>query len=110
MMTKTMFFCEVMKVYSKIENVRKMMDTDEYHLISNYIEIGRKSEVLDNVIEGLSHEIVNKLFWNNDKYERIYNATRYNIKTLLSKSCCDWLIINETVKLLEELGVDFKED
>lgn len=28
---------EITKVYSKIENVRKIMDTDEYHLISNYI-------------------------------------------------------------------------
>lgn len=25
MMTKTMFFCEISKVYSKIENIRKMM-------------------------------------------------------------------------------------
>lgn len=109
MMTKTMFFCEITKVYSKIENVKKILNTDEYHLISNYVDIGRKSEVLDSVVEGLSYEIANKLFWSNDN-EKIYDTTRYNIKTLLSKSCCDWLVINETIKLLEELGVEFKED
>lgn len=108
-MTKTMFFCEISKVYSKIENIRKMMNTDEYHLLSNYVEMGKKSEILDNVREGLAYEITNKLLWDNHKCERLYDTIRYNIKVLLSKSYCDWMTINETVKLLEELGVEFRE-
>lgn len=37
MMTKMQFACEIMKVHSKIEGVRKMLDTDEYHLMSLYM-------------------------------------------------------------------------
>lgn len=71
--------------------------------------MGKKSEILDNVREGLAYEITNKLLWDNHKCERLYDTIRYNIKVLLSKSYCDWMTINETVKLLEELGVEFRE-
>lgn len=37
MMTKMQFACEIMKAHSKIEGVRKMLDTDEYHLMSLYV-------------------------------------------------------------------------
>lgn len=104
MMTKMQFACEIMKAHSKIEGVRKMLDTDEYHLMSLYVEIGKKKDIIESVVEGMSYEITNRILGDGHN-ERVYDVTRINVSMLLSKTVCDWFAINETLKVLEGLGV-----
>lgn len=104
MMTKMQFACEIMKSHSKIEGVRKMLDTDEYHLMSLYVETDKKKDIIENVVEGMSYEITNRILGGGHN-ERVYDVTRTNVSMLLSKTVCDWFAINETLKILEGLGV-----
>lgn len=52
----------------------------------------------------MSYEITNRILGDGHN-ERVYDVTRINVSMLLSKTVCDWFAINETLKVLEGLGV-----
>lgn len=110
MMTKMQFACEVMKSHSKIEGVRKMLDTSEYHLMSLYVETDKKKDIIDSVVEGMSYEIANRVLGNWYDQGILKIVVKNNVSMLLSKTVCDWFAINEALKVLEASCVEFEED
>lgn len=108
-MTKMQFACEIMKAHSKIEGVRKMLDTDEYHLMSLYVETDKKKDIIENVVEGMSYEITNRILGGGYDQGILKTVVKNNVSMLLSKTVCDWFAINETLKILEASCVEFKE-
>ena len=103
MMTKMQFACEIMKAHSKIEGVRKMLDTDEYHLMSLYVKTDKKKDIIDSVVEGMSYEITNRVLGNGYDQGILKTVVKNNVSMLLSKTVCDWFAINETLKNIRSI-------
>lgn len=103
MMTKMQFACKVMKMREKIENVDMMLRSDEYNLLSAFTETRTRKDLMEDFIDGQANVLMYNL------QDNMIKEVKDELIKILSMSC-DWFNIQVTIKKLEKLGVEFKED
>lgn len=102
-MTKMQFACKVMKMREKIENVDRMLRSDEYNLLSAFTETRTRKDLMEDFIYGQANVLMYNL------QDNMIKEVKYELIKILSMSC-DWFNIQVSIKKLEKLGVEFKED
>lgn len=111
MMTKMEFACEIMKAYGDIKRVDNMLQSEEYQLLSRFVETEKRSNLIDEMVGVYSDLLGNRVLSNHDKElsDECRYDTKYVIKNLL-KTTCDWYSINTVIGKIEKFGVEFGDE